>query len=162
MPIEYDSPYQKLWDQNIGTPSASVVVEVGINDGRGIRRLKERFPNAQIFGIDEPVREPEYKTTYEQLSTDLSGIATLIIEKSPLSYDWPHAYDFCSIDIGADPEVNLANIAYWLRFKKASGILAIVVPRSTPEKLAKRNCLVQELQQRGLHFQEVYNWFVFT
>ena len=161
MPVEFDSPYQKLWESGLVQRDAKIVIEVGVNDGRGILALREYFSEAKIFAIEENVRDEIYKTSLEELAKIAQDKATLIIERSPLSFSWPLNYDFCGIDLGADPEINFNNIRYWLSYKKPNGVLAIVVPRSTPEKIAKKEQLIGQLRAHGMPYQEIYNWFVF-
>ncbi|MNY53779.1 hypothetical protein D3C86_1895700 [compost metagenome] len=123
--------------------------------------MRSRFPEARIFGIDEHQRTPDYKTSFDELASSLRGVATLVIERSPLPFAWPFAYDFCAIDIGSDPDNNFSNIQYWLQYKNQNGVLAVVVPRSTPERVERKEILVRRLQEAGISYKEIFNWFVF-
>lgn len=159
---EYESQYHEIWDHIKNPQDIKTVVEVGINEGEGTKRLKNQFPNAHIFAIDVHVRHHEYNLPYDQIAAKLEGIATIIIEKSPFPFEWGQPYDLCTMDIGSDPDINFDNIQYWIKYKKPGGVLVAAIPRGTELKLQKRQGLIERLKTQGFKFEEVYyNWIIF-
>lgn len=51
--------------------------------------------------------------------------ATLILDTSPLAYDWNYPFDLCTIDISPEFAVNEQQFAYWSRYVKQGGIVAV-------------------------------------
>jgi len=86
----------------------------------------------------------------------------VVIQESPFPFEWGNPYDLCTIDIGSDPERNIKNITYWLKFKKPGGILAIVIPRGDEIIRERKKLFLEMLHSTGLSYEEVAsNWFIF-
>jgi hypothetical protein len=159
---EYESQYHEIWNYIPYPDNVKTIVEIGINEGEGTKRLKSRFPNAHIFAIDTHVRHPLYKLSYDEISAKLQNVATVIIQNSPFPFEWGNPYDLCTIDIGSDPEINMLNLKYWLQYKKANGILAMVIPKGTEDKKEKKQKFLELLNATNFKYEEVYfNWFIF-
>jgi hypothetical protein len=50
---------------------------------------------------------------------------TLILDTSPLAYDWLYHFDLCTIDISPEFEVNQQQFAYWSRYVRDGGVVAV-------------------------------------
>lgn len=160
---EYQSEYQEIWTSLPHPQDVKIVVEVGMNDGDGALKLKDYFPSAHVFTFERPIRTPDYNTPLEDILKKLDKKATVVLEESPLPYDWGHPYDVCTIDIGSNPETNFENVKYWLKFKKPGGVLAALIPKGTEEKREKKKIFLKKLEQTNWSYKEIYyNWFIFT
>lgn len=159
---EYESQYHEIFKIIPNPDNLKTIIEVGINEGEGTKKLKNHFPNAHLFAIDVHVRHPLYKLSYDEIMRKLEHIATVIIQSSPLPFDWTIPYDLCTIDIGSNPEINLSNLKYWLKSKKENGILAMVIPKGTEEKLQKRIQFIEQIKEMNIKYEEIYyNWIIF-
>lgn len=156
---DYNSNYEALF-HFLPDLKPITIVEVGMNDGQGAISLKKKFPNSQIFTIDEHVRAPDYTDNREVTLQKLKGVATVIIERSPLPYQWPFKYDLCVIDIGSDPDINFQQIKYWEKWGNNNSVLAIVIPRASAQKVERGLIFKSTLLKEGYVFEMVFNWYV--
>lgn len=158
----HESQYQEIWGSIPNPENVKTIVEVGINEGEGTKKLKDQFPDAHIFAIDLHVRHPLYSMPYDQIMAKLESIATVVVQTSPLPFEWGHPYDLCAIDIGSDPERNFENLKYWIKYKKSGGILAMLIPRGDEIKRERKKKFIELLHTTDIQYEEVYcNWFIF-
>lgn len=158
----YESQYHEIWNSIPHPDNIKTIIEVGINEGEGTKILKERFPNAHIFAIDVHVRHSDYSMPYDKLMAKLEHTATVVIQESPLPFEWGNPYDLCAIDIGSDPERNMKSLTYWLKYKKPGGVLAILIPRGDEIRRERKKHFIEMLHPTGISYEEVpCNWFIF-
>lgn len=158
----YESQYQEIWDSILHPENIKTIVEVGINEGEGTKKLKDRFPNAHIFALDVHVRHSDYSKPYDQIMAKLENIATVVVQTSPLPFEWGNPYDLCAIDIGSDPERNFENLKYWLKYKRPGGVLAMLIPKGDERRRERKKKFLELLHTTDLKYEEVYfNWFIF-
>ncbi len=78
--------------------------------------------------------------------------------ESPPKFPWDSKYDYCSIDATSKGKDHIENFSYWKDFVNTGGILSMVVPKSTPEKLKEREKFSSFLATNSYRYR-VYNQF---
>jgi len=62
---EYESQYHEIWNSITHPEKIKTIIEIGINEGEGTKKLKEHFPDAHIFAVDVHVRHSDYSMNYQ-------------------------------------------------------------------------------------------------
>jgi predicted O-methyltransferase YrrM len=116
----------------------SEVVEVGTAWGDGTLYLSNYFKKAEVTTIDMPVPDEDYSIDTKKLQDKLRDKAKSMAFISPPDFSWPTQYDICFIDISTKSHIHISNFDYWIKYKKDSGLLVMVVPKSNERKMQNR------------------------
>ncbi len=140
----------------------SSILEVGTSRGDGALFLREAFPRAEIETIDRPEPFSAHAVEVDKVIELLKRINVKYHRLiSPPSLAWNKSYDFCCIDISSRAMDNIQSFSYWRDYMNEGGILAMVIPKSTPEKLLEREKFSEFLGEESQSFTTYNQFFIF-
>ena len=93
----------------------TLITQIRKDGGKG-------YKSFDIPGLDLMSNEDKKKYNFNLLAKELSYLpkknVLCLLSPSPLSFDLGYRFDFCSIDIGRDPKINMKQLRYWKQFAR--------------------------------------------